>query len=32
MPHPERAASDLIGGADGLRLLRSVLEHALVGR
>jgi phosphoribosylformylglycinamidine synthase len=32
MPHPERAASDLVGGADGLRLLRSVLEHALVGR
>lgn len=25
MPHPERATNDLIGGADGLRLLRSVL-------
>ena len=28
MPHPERATSDLIGGADGLRLLRSLLRSA----
>jgi phosphoribosylformylglycinamidine synthase len=26
MPHPERATNDLIGGSDGLRLLRSVLS------
>ncbi len=26
MPHPERATNELIGGADGLRLLRSVLS------
>ncbi|MDP9368277.1 MAG: phosphoribosylformylglycinamidine synthase subunit PurQ [Chloroflexota bacterium] len=26
MPHPERATSPLIGGDDGLRLLRSVLD------
>jgi phosphoribosylformylglycinamidine synthase I len=26
MPHPERATNDLVGGADGLRLLRSVLS------
>jgi phosphoribosylformylglycinamidine synthase len=26
MPHPERAADPLIGGTDGLALLRSVLE------
>jgi phosphoribosylformylglycinamidine synthase len=25
MPHPERATNDLVGGADGLRLLRSLL-------
>ena len=25
MPHPERAANDLVGGSDGLRLLRAVL-------
>ena len=29
MPHPERAANPLVGGADGLRLLRSVLGPAL---
>jgi phosphoribosylformylglycinamidine synthase subunit PurQ / glutaminase len=27
MPHPERATNDLIGGADGLKLLRSVLMN-----
>ena len=27
MPHPERAANDLVGGSDGLRLLRSVLGN-----
>ncbi len=26
MPHPERATNDLVGGADGLRLLRSILQ------
>lgn len=26
MPHPERATNDLVGGADGLKLLRSVLS------
>jgi phosphoribosylformylglycinamidine synthase len=26
MPHPERATNDLVGGTDGLRLLRSVLS------
>lgn len=26
MPHPERATNDLVGGADGLRMLRSVLS------
>lgn len=26
MPHPERATNELVGGADGLRLLRSVLS------
>ena len=25
MPHPERATNDLIGGSDGLKLLRSIL-------
>lgn len=30
MPHPERATDDLIGGADGLRLLRSILNTATV--
>jgi phosphoribosylformylglycinamidine synthase len=28
MPHPERATNDLIGGADGLRLLRGLLSMA----
>lgn len=28
MPHPERATNDLVGGADGLRLLKSVLRAA----
>lgn len=27
MPHPERATNDLVGGADGLKLLRSVLSN-----
>ncbi len=27
MPHPERATNDLVGGADGLRLLRSILHQ-----
>lgn len=26
MPHPERATNELVGGADGLKLLRSVLS------
>lgn len=26
MPHPERATNDLVGGADGLRLLTSILQ------
>ncbi|MDP9369129.1 MAG: phosphoribosylformylglycinamidine synthase subunit PurQ [Chloroflexota bacterium] len=30
MPHPERATSPLIGGDDGLRLLRSVLDALAV--
>ena len=30
MPHPERASNALVGGSDGLRLLSSVVEHALV--
>ena len=29
MPHPERAANDLVGGSDGRRLLASVMESAL---
>jgi phosphoribosylformylglycinamidine synthase I len=29
MPHPERATNDLTGGADGLRLLRGILQDAL---
>jgi phosphoribosylformylglycinamidine synthase len=29
MPHPERAANDLVGGSDGLRLLSGILEGAL---
>lgn len=28
MPHPERAANSLVGGADGLRILRAVLADA----
>ena len=31
MPHPERATNDLVGGSDGLRLLRSVLTGRAVG-
>ena len=27
MPHPERAADPLVGGDDGLRILRSALEY-----
>jgi len=30
MPHPERAISDLLGSADGLPLLRSMLDSAAV--
>jgi phosphoribosylformylglycinamidine synthase subunit PurQ / glutaminase len=30
MPHPERAADELIGGADGLKLLNSVLSYLSV--
>ncbi len=30
MPHPERAADKLIGGADGLKMLNSVLSHLAV--
>jgi phosphoribosylformylglycinamidine synthase len=30
MPHPERATDELIGGADGLKLLKSLLNEALV--
>jgi phosphoribosylformylglycinamidine synthase len=30
MPHPERATNELVGGADGLKLLRSLLNTALV--
>jgi len=30
MPHPERASEELVGGADGLRLLRSVLNYLAV--
>jgi phosphoribosylformylglycinamidine (FGAM) synthase-like amidotransferase family enzyme len=26
MPHPERALSDLVGSADGVPLLRSLLD------
>ncbi|GIW03557.1 MAG: phosphoribosylformylglycinamidine synthase subunit PurQ [Thermomicrobiales bacterium] len=31
MPHPERATNELIGGNDGLRILRSVLAFLPVG-
>lgn len=31
MPHPERATSELTGGADGLKLLKSILNTANVG-
>lgn len=27
MPHPERAVDDLLGGADGLKLFRSIVKH-----
>ncbi|MBO9131272.1 phosphoribosylformylglycinamidine synthase subunit PurQ [Bacillus sp. 165] len=27
MPHPERAADELLGGADGLKLFQSILKH-----
>ncbi len=30
MPHPERAANALVGGADGLRLLRAILRERVV--
>jgi phosphoribosylformylglycinamidine synthase I len=30
MPHPERASSDLLGSADGVPLLRSLLDRAAV--
>jgi len=29
MPHPERATNELIGGSDGSRLLRGILQDAL---
>jgi phosphoribosylformylglycinamidine synthase len=29
MPHPERATNDLVGGADGLRMLSGILEGVL---
>jgi phosphoribosylformylglycinamidine synthase I len=29
MPHPERAANDMVGGSDGRKLLASVMESAL---
>jgi len=32
MPHPERAANDLVGGSDGLALIGGILEDALVAR
>ena len=31
MPHPERAADALVGGDDGLKILRSALEYLNVG-
>jgi phosphoribosylformylglycinamidine synthase len=31
MPHPERASDELLGSADGVPLLRSLLESARVG-
>jgi len=31
MPHPERASDALLGSADGLGLLSSVLQAASVG-
>lgn len=27
MPHPERAVDELLGGADGLKLFKSILKH-----
>lgn len=30
MPHPERATNELVGGADGLRLLKSLLSQTVV--
>lgn len=27
MPHPERAVDELLGGADGLKLFRSIVKH-----
>jgi phosphoribosylformylglycinamidine synthase I len=30
MPHPERAADEIVGGADGLKLLNSVLSYLSV--
>ncbi|MBE7175729.1 MAG: phosphoribosylformylglycinamidine synthase subunit PurQ [Mucilaginibacter polytrichastri] len=29
MPHPERAASDILGNTDGLQIFSSILQHAL---
>ncbi|MGE5597396.1 MAG: phosphoribosylformylglycinamidine synthase I, partial [Hyphomicrobiales bacterium] len=29
MPHPERAGEAIVGGADGNRIWRSVMEHAV---
>ena len=30
MPHPERAVEALLGNTDGLRLFKSILDHAEV--
>jgi phosphoribosylformylglycinamidine synthase subunit PurQ / glutaminase len=30
MPHPERASNDLVGGSDGLKMLKSVLSYLSV--
>jgi len=31
MPHPERCAEAILGGVDGLRIFRSLVEHAPAG-
>jgi phosphoribosylformylglycinamidine synthase I len=30
MPHPERATNELVGGVDGLRILRAALDYLMV--